>query len=116
MNTSDGEEGGSEGSWFRFSPRWAMRTDGDPIFVGDQITLACVKLAGARVRGGERDPAREGAFAVHHLHKASTLAGFSPSTGLGRSKSNDTYLHTPPNSTIFEKCQQIAAGFDKHWT
>eukprot|EP00937_MAST-01D_sp_MAST-1D-sp2_P004933 g4933.t1 len=53
-------EGGSEGSWFRFSPRWAMRSDGDPIFVGDQTTLACVKLAGARVRGGQqaldRDP------------------------------------------------------------
>jgi hypothetical protein len=44
-------EGGSEGSYFCFKPRWAMRSEGSPVYNGDQITLACKKLSGYHVRG-----------------------------------------------------------------
>jgi hypothetical protein len=53
-------EGGSDGAWFKFSPRWKVSGDGDTVLIGDQIKLSSVKLHGHAVHGAkellDRDP------------------------------------------------------------
>ena len=46
-------EGGSDGAWFKFSPRWKVSGDGDTVLIGDQIKLSSVKLHGYAVHGAK---------------------------------------------------------------
>eukprot|EP00937_MAST-01D_sp_MAST-1D-sp2_P001025 g1025.t1 len=73
-------EGGSEGSYFCFKPRWAMRSEGEKVYIGDQVTLACKKLGGYHVRGATAPPGAAPASAQLsrdplHRNEANVSAG-----------------------------------------